>query len=290
MGELYLKIPNEGFKILIAIESGLHKYEYVPISYIHQKARISSEKMNSILNLLSSLKLIRRQIGSIVGYKLTYLGLNMISLSAIVRKGLVTAIGDLTNVGKESEIYEAIGPGNLRLALKFHMVGRRSFKKTERLRSYVLEQRTSNWFDESKISAQREYKALDILSKYTKYVSEVVGYNRNLVVMKYVEGVELYKIKELKNPETVFLKILEVIDIAYNKVGIVHGDLSEYNIIIKLPDEIPVLIDWPQYFDKNHPNANSYLKRDIYNVCTFFNKKYNSQLNCEEFFIKILKS
>lgn len=282
LGEIYTSIPDEGFKILAAIERGLNKYEYVPVSYIYDKTRIHAEKLNVLLNTLNNIKVIRRKLGTEVGYRLTYLGLNVLSLHSLARRGIIVAIGNVVGIGKESEVYEALGPGNIRLSIKFHMVGKTSFKKTEKSRAYVLERELPNWISESKLSAQREYRALEKLSVETEYVCKPIAYNRNAVVTEFIEGIELYKLKNISNPLNVFNKIIEVIKIAYRKANIIHGDLSEYNVMIKLPEEDPIIIDWPQYFYAHHPNAELYLRRDVCQISNFFKKRFGLNIDCDE--------
>lgn len=52
--------------------------------------------------------------------------------------------------------------------------------------------------------------------------------------------------------------------------GIVHGDLSEYNILYN-QDE-PIFIDFSQTTVKNDPNYDEYLDRDIKNITRYLNK------------------
>ncbi|HRH73361.1 MAG TPA: RIO1 family regulatory kinase/ATPase, partial [Zoogloea sp.] len=51
--------------------------------------------------------------------------------------------------------------------------------------------------------------------------------------------------------------------------GIVHGDLSEYNVL--LDDNGPVIIDLPQAVDAAaNQNASAMLARDVNNLATYF--------------------
>jgi RIO kinase 2 len=56
------------------------------------------------------------------------------------------------------------------------------------------------------------------------------------------------------------------------KAGVIHADLSEYNILIE--DEKAVIIDWPQWIGTDHPNAVTIIERDIDNILAFFTRKY----------------
>lgn len=285
---IYKALDEESKTVLWHIEAALKKYEYVPVGYIARKTRLPPKRLEAVLSFLNSKKLIRRRIGHEVGYTLTFLGLDMLALDSLVKRGVIEALGNKIGVGKESDIYEALSPSGERIALKLHRIGRTSFRKTLRTRPYIFERQTTSWLEESKLSAQREFTALKELTKYTKYVPSPHAYNRHAVVTSFIEGIELYRVRKLTNPQEALEKIIEVIKIAYNKVGIIHGDLSEYNIIISYPTEDPLIIDWPQYFYKEHPQAQDILRRDIHYVVRYFNKRFNLKVNSDEVFRKVV--
>ncbi len=54
--------------------------------------------------------------------------------------------------------------------------------------------------------------------------------------------------------------------------GLVHADLSEYNILVK--GKKPYLIDFGQAVVLKHPNASAFLERDIKNILQYFKKAY----------------
>ncbi len=57
----------------------------------------------------------------------------------------------------------------------------------------------------------------------------------------------------------------------YSKAGLVHGDLSEYNIF---KDESGLIVfDLGSAVDKRHPGSLGFLKRDINNITNFFVKR-----------------
>ena len=61
---------------------------------------------------------------------------------------------------------------------------------------------------------------------------------------------------------------------------------TEFNIILK-PDGHILIIDWPQYVKRDHPNADQLLKRDIGNVVRFFQRKHGLKVNPKEAFIYV---
>lgn len=55
--------------------------------------------------------------------------------------------------------------------------------------------------------------------------------------------------------------------------GIIHSDLSKYNILYW--NNTLYIIDFPQSVNiKENPNAKDMLKRDVFNVCTYFSKYF----------------
>ena len=74
-----------------------------------------------------------------------------------------------------------------------------------------------------------------------------------------------------KELQTALASILQTMKIFWD-FGIVHGDLSEFNVLWWADDAY--VIDFPQAIDRRtHPNAAALLQRDIDNVHAFFSKR-----------------
>jgi len=56
----------------------------------------------------------------------------------------------------------------------------------------------------------------------------------------------------------------------YRKAKLVHGDISEYNVMIWRGR--PVLIDVSQAVPIEHPNSEMFLRRDLNNLNRYFKK------------------
>jgi RIO kinase 2 len=69
--------------------------------------------------------------------------------------------------------------------------------------------------------------------------------------------------------------------IIYQEAYMIHGDLGEFNIIIDEEGNI-LIIDWVQWISRNHPNAEMMLRRDIENVCNYFDKKFHVESDVED--------
>jgi len=172
-------------------------------------------------------------------------------------------------------------PDNTRVAVKFHRLGRTSFRQTKRKRGYMAEQAyTPTWLYQSRLAAKSEFEALSLLYPKGVSVPKPIKQNRHVIVMSIIEGAELYYL-EILNPRKVLDEILLNIKKAYKDVGIVHADLSPYNIIVQLDEHI-LIIDWPQYVTVKHPNAEQLLQRDVQNVLRFFQQKLRLETNLKD--------
>ena len=65
------------------------------------------------------------------------------------------------------------------------------------------------------------------------------------------------------------------------KAKVIHGDLSEYNVILK-PDGHILIIDWPQYVKTDQVNASELLERDLLNIVTFFKRRFKIKIQVQE--------
>ncbi len=258
----------------------MSSYEYVPLEVIERYSRIPETRLEPALAKLHRLKLVKRQHLMYKGYRLTYLGLDMLSLNYLVSRNILEALGDRIGVGKESELFKALAPGGTEVIVKFLRIGRTSFRSTRRVRSFADNPRY-DWYRQSKIAAEREYKALHELYLVGASVPKPIAYNRHTVVIGYINGVELYRKPVIPDPYSSLLTILDTIRKAYLEVDIVHGDLSEYNVMIEVDTGRPYIIDWPQYVEKLHPSAEILLRRDIEYIVRFYNKNYRVAVDIE---------
>ncbi len=278
----YKKLTRRDFHILSIIERNMYKYEYVPLEVIERQARMPSTHVSMVLQKLNKLKLVKRRLSDYLGYRLTYLGLDMLALHSLVERGILHALGDKLGVGKESDVYSGLTPSGERVIVKFHRVGRTSFQRVLRVRVYAVDKPGYDWYALAKIAGQREYRVLEDLYKVNALVPRPYSYSRHVVVTEYIEGIELYAYKNPLDPVSMLARIAETLRKAYLDVGVVHGDLSEYNILVKITDddeELPYIIDWPQYVEKENPAAQQLLNRDVEYIVRFFKKRYGVNID-----------
>ncbi|PSP28596.1 serine protein kinase RIO, partial [Halobacteriales archaeon QH_2_65_14] len=74
----------------------------------------------------------------------------------------------------------------------------------------------------------------------------------------------------VENPQTAYEVVREYMTRLYD-AGIVHGDLSEFNIVVQ--DSQLYVIDIGQAVTVHHPNSDDFLDRDCENVANFFRRQ-----------------
>lgn len=277
--QVFRELENEDFRILQIIETAMSKREFVPKEQIAKYAKLPMDRIDFTINKLNKLGLIYHTKGAYVGHSLNYAGYDCLAINALVKAGIIEAFGKTLGVGKEADVYDALSPKGTRIAVKFHRLGRISFRQTRRKRSYTKEH--ASWLFQSHLAAEKEFQALKLVYQHGVAVPEPISQNRHVIAMGMIEGAELSKYREIEKPEKILKEILINVRKTYLKAHVIHADLSEYNIILK-PDGHILIIDWPQYVLADHPNAEELLQRDINNIISFFSRKFNVKVIAEE--------
>jgi len=276
-------LDRDDARILRVIEAQLSRYHYVPLEVIERRTGIPGSRLGRILLKLSSMKLVKRSLGSTAGYTLTRLGLDVLALWSLIKRGILVRVGEKIGVGKEGDVYLVEMPSGDLAVAKLHREGRTSFSKIKRVRSSVAFIDRKQWFKIAKLLGEREFKVLVKLHEKGAWVPEPIALDRHCVVQEYREGVELYRIKELPADEalTLLRGLLETLRIAYTEVGVIHGDLSEYNVLYE-GDGRGVIIDWPQYVYRGEDGAEELLLRDIRYLTSYFRRRFSIDVSLEE--------
>jgi RIO kinase 2 len=277
--QVFRELESEDFRILHIIEAAMSKREFVPTEQIRKYAKLPMDRIQFTLSRLNKLGLIYQSKGAYVGHTLNYAGYDCLAINALVKAGIIESFGQTLGVGKEADVYDALSPDGKRIAVKFHRLGRTSFRQTRRKRGYVQEH--STWLFQSHLAAEKEFQAMKLVYKNGVSVPKPISQNRHVIAMGMIEGGELSKYKEIGQPQKIIKEVLRNVRKAYLKAHVIHADLSEYNIILK-PDGHILIIDWPQYVMTDHANAEELLERDLKNVLTFFSRRFNVKLAANE--------
>jgi RIO kinase 2 len=276
---LYRKLESEDLRILHIIEAAMAKREFVPTEQIHKYAKVPLDRVTFTLGKLNKLGLIYQSRSAYVGHTLNYAGYDCLAINALVKADVISSFGQSLGVGKEADVYDALSPVGERIAVKFHRLGRISFRQTRRKRGYIREH--STWLYQSHLAAEREFMAMKLAYERGVSVPRPLSQSRHVIAMGMIEGGELSRYRDIGDPKKVLREILRNIKKAYQKAHVIHGDLSEYNIILQ-PDGHVLIIDWPQAVKTDHANAAELLERDLKNVLMYFSRKFKIELAVKE--------
>lgn len=271
--------------VLLSIEKQMKRYSWVPEENIRKSTKFSQSELEYRLGRVMAKDMVKSSTLPYDGYQLTFKGYDALAVSALVKRGTISALGTLIGVGKESTVYEALGMGTV--VLKVHRIGQRSFQSARLSRDYMPEWKHFPWIFASTESAKREFEALKVLQKGGVSVPVPLTINRNVIAMTHIPGVNLNQsvFESPKDAEVVLNEILDNMKKAYG-LGYIHNDLSEYNVMVS--EKNVWVIDWPQWIEPCHPNAEDILKRDLGNITGYFRKKYRIDMSVEEALSKVV--
>jgi RIO kinase 1 len=197
------------------------------------------------------------------------------ALYKLVQDGHIDAFGGPISTGKEANVYTALS-GDEEVAVKIYRINASDFRE---MGEYLegdprFEEVAGNKRAVVVGWVRKEFANLQRARAAGVRVPEPIAVERNVLVMEYL-GAEDGRAKRLaevsiENPETAYEVVREYMYRLYD-AGIVHGDLSEYNIVVQ--DSQLYVIDVGQAVTVHHPNSEDFLERDCENVAAFFNRQ-----------------
>ena len=215
------------------------------------------------------------------------------NLRKLLDKGIITKIEGTISAGKEANVYLAYDLNGIEVAVKIYKIDTNTSKW---MRKYILgdprfKKIPNNISKIIFLWASKEYKNLMRAYKANLSVPKPIYIKNNILIMEYIgfESIPAPLLKDIKKPRdpvNLFNEILNFIKLLYNKAKLVHGDLSEFNILYH--NQKPVVIDISQGVAIQHPKAEVYLARDIKNIFHFFNKLGIDTPNPTDFYYDVL--
>ena len=216
-----------------------------------------------------------------------------LQLNKLLKAGTLNRIEGIISAGKEANVYLAYGQNNEEFAIKIYKIDTNTSRW---MRNYIIGDPRFKKIPHnvSKIIylwASKEFKNLKRAYKVGLSVPEPIYVKNNVLIMEYIgfESIPAPKLKEIKNPKDPINLLNEVLNFMkdlYQKANLVHGDLSEFNILYH--NQKPVVIDISQAVTVHHPKAEVYLVRDITNIFNYFEKIGVEVPNPEEFYYEVI--
>ncbi|MDR0778400.1 MAG: serine protein kinase RIO, partial [Methanomassiliicoccaceae archaeon] len=201
----------------------------------------------------------------------------LMTLYDMMTSGIIDSVRFPISTGKEGNVFYAEDENGDPLALKIFRTSTSTFKHFSkyiegdpRFRGLSGNRRKMIY-----AWANKEYRNLQRYYEAEIPVPEPVAFSKNCLVMEYI-GDETGPAPQLKDvvledADDTYDEVISFIIDGWQDAHLVHGDMSEYNILMW--DGQPILIDCGQAMTADHFNSKELLRRDIENVNRFFKNR-----------------
>jgi len=209
-----------------------------------------------------------------------------------MNKGVIDEIHGVVSAGKEARVYWGKDTQGNELAIKIYLTSSADFKKG--MIPYIQgDPRFAHVRKDTRSLiytwAQKEFKNLRRAQEAGVNVPEPLAIQKNVLIMKFIgkNGVRAPLMKEtvLEEPQRVFKLLLTYLKRLYSKGGLVHADLSEYNIMMWKGR--PVIFDVAQSVLIKHPMADMFLRRDLENLHKYFKRQVSDILSVDKMYERV---
>jgi len=196
------------------------------------------------------------------------------TLFKLISEGYFDGLESPIKIGKEANIFSA-KKGDKRIMVKIYRLESCDFN---RMYDYIKDDPRYIGLRGKKRKiilswVKREYRNLLKAREAGVNVPTPLTFKNNVLVLEFIgrndNVAPMLKDEKPKDPESFYRMVIENIR-KMHKAGLVHGDLSAFNILNF--EEKPVFIDFSQCSTINNTRAREFFERDVKNVAVFFRK------------------
>lgn len=213
------------------------------------------------------------------------------TLRELAEKGLFDAIDFPISTGKEADVYRATTKGGGFVAIKIYRIETANFNNLWR---YLAGDPRFRGIKKSKRSVicawcKKEFRNLREATEVGIGVPHPQIAKNNVLIMEFIgeDGSPSPLLKDVVVPDArMMLKtIYAYVKDLWKKARLVHGDLSEYNIMMQ--GDVPILIDISQAVSIEHPMSHELLQRDLQNIARLA-RKWKLEFDWEKEYRKVV--
>jgi RIO kinase 1 len=211
----------------------------------------------------------------------------------LLKSDVLYEVNGVVNAGKEARVYWGKTKDGKDLAVKIYLTASAEFRKgmlkyiegDYRFKGVKRDTRSLifTW-------AQKEFRNLEQASRVKVRVPKPIAVKNNVLVMEFIgkDGVRAPSLKEQPpdKPDRVYDKLVTYVTRLYQKAELVHGDLSEYNVMMWKDN--PIIFDMAQAVPTSHPMVEFFLRRDLANLNRFFSRLGVKVPSVEEVYKKVI--
>ncbi|EEB74264.1 serine protein kinase RIO [Thermococcus sp. AM4] len=201
------------------------------------------------------------------------------TLAYLHRRGKIEELYGVISTGKEANVFAGVDAEGNRVAVKVYRTYTTEFR---RIWEYLAADPRIGYLPKDMrklvfVWTRREFKNLQRAIKYAVRVPEPIIFRNNVLVMEFIgDEMPAPRLKDVerelekKDFEELYDYLIGVIERLWKRGDMVHGDLSEYNVLLW---DGPVVIDWSQATVRRNRMSVELLKRDLRNVTNYFARK-----------------
>ncbi len=201
----------------------------------------------------------------------------LMTIYDLMTAGYIDTVEYPISTGKEGNVFYAVDEDGEGLALKIFRTSTSTFKRVSK---YIegdprFKGVTGNRWNMIYAWVNKEFKNLSRYADADIPVPEPITFLNNCLLMEFI-GDETGPAPQLKDvaledPTDTYDEVVSFIIDGWRDARLVHGDLSEYNVLMSGGQ--PIMIDVGQAMTSDNYNAKELLERDIRNVNAFFKKR-----------------
>ncbi len=236
--------------------------------------RIDDHKLRLLESRVDALKRTRKDADQRKTYDQVFDQTTLFALYKLISDGTLYMVDYPVATGKEGNVFHATTKEG-GVALKIYRVNTATFRS---LSEYIVGdprfKKIGRTFREMiTVWAQKEFKNLSKMLEAGARVPRPMVVHQNCLVMEYIGDetmpAPLIRTVRLEDPRAAYEEVVASMK-AMRKAKLVHGDLSEYNILWW--DGHAWIIDCAQGVTLSHPRAEDWFQRDCANVAKYFGR------------------
>lgn len=215
------------------------------------------------------------------------------TIEKLISDRVIAMVDFPISTGKEGNVFRAKTPDGGFVALKIYRTSNSTFKHIGKYITGDPRFKSSHKNRREIIYewTKKEYKNLQRAIEAGVKTPKPIRIINNVLVMEYIgnnkRSAPEMKDIILKNPDKTYNLLIKYLKYLYQKAQIVHGDFSQFNILIH--NNIPYVIDLGQGVLLEHPLSDEFLRRDIENISRYFSTKYGIKTDSNSIYESITK-
>jgi len=199
----------------------------------------------------------------------------LLAITKLISDRKLETVDYPVSTGKEGNVFHATAPGGRGLALKIYRVSNATFRN---LSKYIVGDPRYKRAGRShreliEAWAMKEFRNLERMREGGTRVPQPLAVHRNLLLMEYLGDEEapapVLRTVAVEDPEALHSDLVESLR-GIHKAGLVHGDLSEYNLLWWKGHAW--VIDVGQAVPVEHSLAAEWHRRDLENLARYLRR------------------